>query len=80
MSHGAGPSWYDASHGAPALRSWLVGSRPPNGSSMPASFRATGLSPHRRTDVLRAARLTEPELFAEYSSVIRVRPTRVRFH
>ncbi|PXY29458.1 hypothetical protein BAY59_15830 [Prauserella coralliicola] len=34
----------------------------------------------RYQDVIRAAQLTEQELFAEFSSVIRVRPTRVRFH
>ncbi|MFF5986704.1 pyridoxamine 5'-phosphate oxidase family protein [Prauserella flavalba] len=31
-------------------------------------------------DVIQGAGLTEEELFAEFSSVVRVRPTRVRFH
>ena len=31
VSQGAGPSSYDASHGRPACRSWLVAGRPPSG-------------------------------------------------
>jgi hypothetical protein len=34
MSQGAGPSWYDASQGNPVSRSWLVGCRPLNASSV----------------------------------------------
>src|SRR5215831_1307780 len=45
ISHGAGPAWYDASQGSPVIRSWLVGFRPPNGSSARVPDRSDNFVP-----------------------------------